>query len=135
MQWQSQISDSRPPAGVSAHCKKVLTAEKCVYACFFYLQKAFDTISRVKMFYNLLVNYKIGGKYLAILQSIYTENRMHIRLDNGLSQPFVTTAGVFQGCNMSPLLFNLYHMGPEAIFFVTKKSKETALGNLFWVFY
>ena len=29
----------------------------------------------------------------------------------------------------------ILHMGPEAIFFVTKKSKETALGNLFWVFY
>ena len=88
--------------------KKYVQQKKCVYACFFDLQKAFDTISRVKMFYNLLVQYKIGGKYLAILQSIYTENRMHIRLDNGLSQPFVTTAGVFQGCNMSPLLFNLY---------------------------
>ena len=27
------------------------------------------------------------------------------------------------------------HMGPEAFLFSDKKSKETALGNLFWVFY
>ena len=39
---------------------------------------------------------------------MYTSNNMYIRLDEGLTQPFVTTTGVFQGCNISPILFNLY---------------------------
>ena len=88
--------------------KYVQQQNRSVYVCFFDLAKAFDSISRVRLFYDLLVHYKVGGKYLKILQGMYTENRMHIRLDDGLSQPFVTTTGVFQGCNMSPLLFNLY---------------------------
>ena len=88
--------------------KKYVQQQKKVFVCFFDLAKAYDTVHRIRMFYDLLVKYRIGGKYLGIIQSMYTENRMYIRLDNGLSQPFITTAGVFQGCNMSPLLFNLY---------------------------
>ena len=41
---------------------------------------------------------------------------MQIRLDNGLIQPFQTTVGVFQGCNLSPILFNLYTSGLPDIF-------------------
>ena len=41
---------------------------------------------------------------------------MQIRLDNGLSQPFQTTVGVFQGCNLSPILFNLYTSGLPDIY-------------------
>ena len=33
---------------------------------------------------------------------------MFIKVDGGLSKPFVTTAGFKQGCVFSPLLFNLY---------------------------
>ena len=33
---------------------------------------------------------------------------MYVKLDEGLTQPFVTTTGFKQGCVFSPILFNLY---------------------------
>ena len=33
---------------------------------------------------------------------------MFIKLNNGPSQPFTATTGLKQGCNFSPILFNLY---------------------------
>jgi exonuclease III len=88
--------------------KYVKLQNKTLFVCFFDLSKAYDKISRIRLFYDLLTEYKVGGKYLAILQNMYSNNKMHIRLDEGLTQPFTTTTGVFQGCNISPQLFNLY---------------------------
>ena len=96
--------------------KYVHQQKKTVYVCFFDLAKAYDSTNRVRLFYDLLVKYRVGGKYLAILQSMYRSNRMQIKLDNGLSQPFETTVGVFQGCNLSPILFNLFTSGLPNIY-------------------
>ena len=45
---------------------------------------------------------------MKILKNLYTNNEMYVKLDNGLTHPFVTTTGVKQGCIFSPLLFDLY---------------------------
>ena len=39
---------------------------------------------------------------------MYTDNKMYVKLDNGLTQPFSTTTGLKQGFIFLPLLFNLY---------------------------
>ena len=39
---------------------------------------------------------------------MYTDNQMFVKIDGGLTRPFVTTLGLKQGCIFSPLLFNLY---------------------------
>jgi hypothetical protein len=96
--------------------KYVKQQNKTLFVCFFDLAKAYDKISRIRLFYDLLTQYNVGGKYLSILRNIYTNNKMHIRLDEGLTQPFVTTTGVFQGCNISPQLFNLYTSKLPSIF-------------------
>ena len=88
--------------------KYVKGAKKKLFACFFDLRKAFDSVNRVKLFYNLLTEYKIGGKFLGVLQSIYTDNLMYVKVGGGLVPPFKTTKGVKQGCVLSPLLFNLF---------------------------
>jgi hypothetical protein len=88
--------------------KYVKNENRTLYACFFDLAKAYDKTNRTQLFYRLLTEYSIGGKYLKILQNIYTDNMMHVKLDQGLTQPFKTTVGVFQGCNLSNILFNLY---------------------------
>ena len=79
-----------------------------LFVCFFDLRKAYDTVNRTKLFYDLLSQYNVGGNFLRVLQSIYTENKMFIKLESGLTQPFVTTSGVKQGCVLSPILFNLF---------------------------
>ena len=68
----------------------------------------FDLVPRTQMFYNLLIKYKICGKFLKILENIYTDNQMFVKVGGGLTKPFTTTTGVKQGCIFSPLLFNLY---------------------------
>ena len=81
---------------------------KKIFACFVDLQMAYDTVPRVKLFHSLLKNYAIGGKFLRILQQIYTNNMVSVKLTDGLLQPFRTTIGVKQGCVFSPILFNLF---------------------------
>ena len=88
--------------------KYVKNSNISVYACYFDLRKAYDTVNRVQLFYNLMVQYKIGGQFLKILQNLYTNNKMFIKLDQGLTKPFITTAGVKQGCSISPFIFNLF---------------------------
>ena len=79
-----------------------------MFVCFFDVKKAFDFVPRLQMFYNLMTEYKIGGKFLKILKNIYTDNQMFIKVDGGLTKPFITTTGFKQGCVFSPLLFNLF---------------------------
>ena len=33
---------------------------------------------------------------------------MFVKLDQGLTEPFITTKGVKQGCSISPFIFNLF---------------------------
>ena len=43
-----------------------------------------------------------------MLQSLYDNHEVFIRLSEGLLQPIPTTIGLKQGCGISPLLFNLF---------------------------
>ena len=79
-----------------------------LYCCFVDLKKAYDTVPRVKLFFKLLTEYSVGGKFLKILQEIYRENQVYIKMTDGLLQPFLTTIGVKQGCVFSPILFNIF---------------------------
>ena len=88
--------------------KYVKNGNKTSYACYFDLKKAFDSVHRVQLFYNLMCQYKIGGQFLKILQNLYSENKMFVKLEQGLTKPFTTTVGVKQGCSISPFIFNLF---------------------------
>ena len=88
--------------------KYVKKQGKKMFACFVDLQKAYDTVPRIKLFHSLLKNYSIGGKFLKILQETYKNNQVFVKLSDGLLKPFVTTIGVKQGCVFSPILFNIF---------------------------
>ena len=88
--------------------KYVKHGGKYLYTCFVDLRKAFDTVPRTKLFYSLLKDYSIGGRFLKILQEMYSNNDIFVKLSDGLLQPFKTTVSVKQGCVFSPILFNLY---------------------------
>ena len=59
--------------------KYVKQGKHKLYACFFDLRKAFDTVNQAKLFYNLLTEYKVGGHFLGILKSIYTSNQIFFK--------------------------------------------------------
>ena len=71
--------------------KYVKKKGKYLYTCFVDLRKAFDTVPRTQMFYSLLHNYGIGGKFLKILHEIYKDNQIFVKLSDEMLQPFKTT--------------------------------------------
>ena len=88
---------------------KIVKGEKRkLYACFVDIKKAFDCTDRQLLFYKLLSEYKVGGNFLKMLQSMYQNHEVYVRVEDGLLQPIFTTIGLKQGCGISPLLFNLF---------------------------
>ena len=96
--------------------KYVKKQKKKLYACFFDLHKAFDSLNRIRLFYGLLSDFKIGGDFLSILQNIYDGYLMYVKVNGGLTEPFLTTVGVKQGDVLSPILFNMFINGLPNIF-------------------
>ena len=80
-----------------------------LYACFIDFRKAFDFVPRSALWYKL---YKIGiqGKFLRLLISMYSKCKFSIRIGESSLSPEEgeTTAGVFQGCVLSPTLFQVF---------------------------
>ena len=115
--------------------KYVKQKGKHLYTCFVDLRRAFDTVPRTQTFYSLLHNYNIGGKFLKILQEMYKNNQIFVKLSDGLLQPFITTISVKQGCVFSPILFNLYIDKISQIFDQScnpVRVKNTDLNCLLW---
>ena len=88
--------------------KIVKGEKKKLYTCFVDIKKAYDCTNRELLYYMLLTQYEIGGNFLKILQSMYDNHEVFIRVSDGLLQPIKTTIGLKQGCGISPLLFNLF---------------------------
>ena len=74
------------------------------------LQKAYDSIDR-EILYKKLEYSGFGGKVLQMIQSMYYNDSVVIKLSRGVSAPLWFTRGVKQGCALSPLLFALYIAG------------------------
>ena len=80
---------------------------KYLYSCFVDFKSAFDTVWRDGMFYKLM-KMGVGGNFLKVLQSMYSNVNYSIKINNQVSQEFTSSVGVKQGCCLSPLLFNMY---------------------------
>ena len=78
-----------------------------IYSCFIDLSKAFDTINRSDLLYKL-GNYGIKGNILKVIKSMYSDITYCLKSNGKYSTSFCSTFGVKQGCNLSPLLFNLF---------------------------
>ena len=88
--------------------KIVKGEKKKLYACFVDVKKAYDCTNREILFHKLLIEYGVGGNFLRILQSLYDNHEVYVRVSDGLLQPIRTSIGLKQGCGISPLLFNLF---------------------------
>ena len=86
------------------YCHK---SNKRLYGCFVDFSKAFDSVPR-DILLDKLKKHGINGNVFDIIQTIYLEDTVSIKIDNKHSPSFKTNVGVRQGCVLSPILFNLF---------------------------
>ena len=58
-----------------------------LYACFVDFRKAYDTVWRKGLFMKLLES-GISGKFVRLIQNMYSRLELCVSLNNGLSSPF-----------------------------------------------
>ena len=71
------------------------------------IAKAYDSVNR-ELLYAKLDAVGFGGRVKQLIQSMYFNDSVKVRIGEGLSRPLWFTKGVKQGCVLSPLLFALY---------------------------
>ena len=82
-------------------------SRKSTYVCFVDMKKAFDTVRRDLLWYKLQVM-GIRGQFLNAVKSLYENVQCTVRVNSLLSPWFDVSAGVKQGCILSPTLFSVY---------------------------
>ena len=87
--------------------EKYLEVHKEIYACFIDYSKAFDTVNHEKLA-EILTRIGVDENDIAVITSLYWEQKTCIKFDAELSKPVQIKRGVRQGCVMSPSLFNVY---------------------------
>ena len=78
-----------------------------VYALFLDASKAFDRLNYVKLF-NKLLHKKMCPITIRLLLNMYLNQKIQVKWNGKLSQPFEVTNGVRQGGVLSPLFFSIY---------------------------
>ena len=86
---------------------KYLSQNKKLYLCFLDFKKAYDTVWRISLL-SKLQSYGISNRFINLLYIMYSKPKLSTQLQNGLTRAFPTTIGLKQGCNLSPILFNLF---------------------------
>ena len=79
-----------------------------LYVCLVDMRRAFDAVHRKALWFKL---YKIGirGHFLNVLMSMYSTCVFTVRIATDMiTTPIKTTCGVFQGCSLSPTLFQVF---------------------------
>ena len=86
---------------------QAFSSKKKLYTCFVDFRKAFDTVWRDGLILKLLNN-GFSNKFCDIIQGMYVNLQSCVQLPNGISMPFQSKVGLKQGCNLSPMLFNIF---------------------------
>ena len=68
-----------------------------------YLEKAYDNVSRVKL-WKVLDEYGVKGKLLRAIQALYVDGKARVKVGGVESELFGVHRGVRQGCTLSPWL-------------------------------
>ena len=80
-----------------------------IYSCFIDLRKAFDCVNREMLMYKIL-NSGINGKMYMNLKTLYNceKTKSCIRINDNVTDWFITGQGVKQGDSLSPVIFLLF---------------------------
>ena len=74
----------------------------------FDIRKYKKTFSRVDLPFKKLLSYNVDKRFIRLLRNIYATSALAVKTRDGRSNIFPSNVGLKQGCNMSPLLFNIF---------------------------
>jgi len=77
-----------------------------LYMCFVDFEKAFDKVKHKKL-WQTMVDMGFAGHLVALIRSLYENQRSNVKIQGDTSGWFQAKQGVRQGCILSPYLFNL----------------------------
>ena len=78
-----------------------------LYCAFIDYSKAFDSIWREALWHKL-IKIGINGKILVVLKNMYSDIKSCVRVNQNMSDFFISLSGLRQGENLSPILFSLF---------------------------
>ena len=81
--------------------------EKSIYFYFNYYVKAFDCVDHNKL-WKILKEMGIPEHLTRLLRNLYAGQEATVRTGHGTTDWFQIGKGVYQGCILSPCLFNFY---------------------------
>ena len=87
--------------------EKAREFQKNIYFCFIDYAKAFDCEDHNKL-WKILKELGIQNHLTCLLRNLYTGQEATVRTGHGTTDWFQIGKGVYQGCMLSPCLFNLY---------------------------
>ena len=82
-------------------------SEKNIYFCFIDYAKAFDCVDNNKL-WKILKEMEILDYLTCLLRNLYAGQEATVRTGHGTMDWFQIGKGVYQGCILSPCLFNFY---------------------------
>ena len=87
--------------------EKARQFQKNIYFCFIDYAKAFDCVDHNKL-WKILKEMGIPDHLTCLLRNLYAGQEATVRTGHGTTDWFQIGKGVFQGCILSPCLFNFY---------------------------
>ena len=115
--------------------EKYFCENKKLYFCFVDFKKAYDSIWRKALFFKL-ATYNLSSNFTQLLKNMYEKVNMSVRLPDGIAKSFLSNIGLKQGCNLSPILFNIFINDINEIFDKTfcqpAKIKNITLNSLLY---
>ncbi len=79
-----------------------------VYAIYFNVAKAFDTVCHRSLLHNLQVTYYLPHHQLSLLKAYLTNRTMRVREGESLRSIATVDSGVVQGSTIGPVLLNAF---------------------------
>ena len=87
--------------------EKAREFHKNIYFCFIDYAKAFDCVDHNKL-WKVLKKMEIPNHLTCLLRNLYEDQEGTVRSIHGTTDWFQIGKGIWQGCILSPCLFNLY---------------------------
>ena len=88
-------------------CEKYLQHQRDLYHVFTDFKKAFDRVWHAAL-WATTKKYNISANLIQVIKNLYNKATSAVFFNSSIGDWFRTTAGIRQGCLLSPTLFNIF---------------------------